>query len=102
MTRQCPFCWDQNITKVAEVPMNGTGRSRVILACGDCERWYWEDSAAEVRQLAELCLNLVRRPARCREVVVRPQKARRFWSPRSKIREFNHICSDCSQKSFFL
>jgi hypothetical protein len=102
MARQCPYCWDENITKVAEVPLNGTGRTRTLLECGDCERWYWEDSAEEVRQLAVLCLNLVRQPARCEDIVVRPRKARPFWSPRSKIREYNHICSACSQKLFFL
>jgi len=102
MARQCPYCWDQNVTQMAEVPLNGTGRTRVLLECSDCEKWYWEDSAEEVRELAGLCLNLVREPSRCGKVTVRPRKAGRFWSPESKIREFNHICSECSRKRFFL
>ncbi len=102
MAKQCPFCWDTHITKVARVPLNGTGRARVLLECGDCEKWYWEDSAEEVRKLAGLCLNRVGEPARCRDVVIHPAGLSRFWSPKTKVREFNHICSECERKQFFL
>ena len=102
MPRQCPFCWDQHIMKVAKVSLNGTGRTRVLLECGDCEKWYWEDSGEEVRELAGLCLNRIGWPVRCEEVVVHPTRESRFASPATKIREFNHICSECSQKRFYL
>jgi hypothetical protein len=102
MVRQCPFCWDLNTQKVAKVPLDGTGRTRVLLECPDCEKWYWEDSAEEVGDLSGLCRNLNRELARCPEVGFQPGESGRFWSPKTKVREFNHICSECSRKRFSL
>jgi len=102
MVRQCPFCWDLRTRKVARVPLDGTGRVRVLLECPDCEKWYWEDSAEEVLDLPGLCANRNRDLDRCPESGVETGRLERFWSPKTKVREFNHICSECSRKRFFL
>lgn len=102
MDKRCPFCWSQGIRKIADIAVNGTGQTRVLVECPDCERWYLEDSGEEVHELAELCLTLKSDPGKCTEVILQPIKAGYFQSPRTKIKEFNHICSECPHKRFML
>ena len=98
----CPFCWGKNINKVAEVPLNGSRKTRNLYECQECEKWYWEDSGEEVFELADFCLTLLREPEKCDDVVVHPIRSGYFRSPKTKIKEFNHLCSECSHKRFVL
>ncbi len=102
MDKQCPFCWDQNIRKLAQVVLNGAGQTRSLMECLDCEKWYWEDSGEEIFELAELCQTLVMEPEKCDEVIISPIRSDYFSSPKTKLKEFNHICSECANKRFVL
>jgi len=102
MNGRCPFCWDKNTKKIAEVAMNSTGRTRILMECPDCEKWYWEDNGEEVHELAELCFTLTLEPEVCEEIILHPIRAGYFSSPRTKIIEFNHICAGCRNKRFVL
>lgn len=102
MDKRCPFCWDQNVRKIAEVVSNGSSQTRILKECLNCEKWYWEDNGEEVHELAELCQTLKMDPANCENVIIHPIRAGYFNSPRTKIKEFNHICSECSHKCFVL
>lgn len=102
MVNRCPFCWGQNTKNIAKVASNGNGQTRNLLECLECEKWFWEDSGEEIFELAELCLTLIQKPMECTDVIIHPIRAGYFRNPRTKIKEFNHICSECSHKRFAL
>lgn len=102
MEDRCPFCWGQDVRPVAAVEKNGSSRGRDLLECLSCEKWYWKDSRREVRELALLCVHQRNGGAVCRQVVLHPHRKGGYHSPRSKIIEFNHVCSECSLKRFAL
>jgi hypothetical protein len=102
MEKKCPFCWGQKIRKVVEVALNGTGQTRNLLECMECEKWFWDDSGEEIFELAELCQTMMAEPTKCTDVIIHPIRAGYFRSPKTKIKEFNHICSECSYKRFSL
>jgi hypothetical protein len=100
MDNRCPFCWGKNTRNIAKVVTNGNGQIRNLLECLECEKWFWQDSGEEIFELAELCLTLQKDPMKCTDVIIHPIRAGYFNSPRTKIKEFNHICSECSFKRF--
>jgi hypothetical protein len=102
MDERCPFCWGRNIREVARVVLDSTDQTKMLHECLACEKWYWKDSGEEVFELAELCCVLKEDPARCAEIILNPIRAGYFRSPKTKIKEFNHICSGCSNKRFEL
>jgi hypothetical protein len=102
MDNECPFCWGKNTREIAKVISNGKGQTKNLLECLECEKWFWKDSRDEVFELAELCQTMMRQPIKCTDVIIHPIRVGYFRSPKTKIKEFNHICSECPHKRFVL
>jgi ribosomal protein S27E len=91
MNAKCPFCWDRNTVRIA------AGR---IIACEDCERWYWADSGQEIARLCEICATPLIEPQRCFEDVRELLSSGGTAFPRQRTAEFNRLCSLCPNGRF--
>jgi|WetSurMetagenome_2_1015567.scaffolds.fasta_scaffold735753_1 hypothetical protein len=102
MNGRCPFCWDHNISRVG-TGLRGSKRdeaSNRLMACEDCEKWYWADSSREVIRLCEICTTPLTNPERCFEDVRELLGSGGSLVPRQRTAEFNRICSLCPNASF--
>ena len=102
MNGRCPFCWDRRVSRVG-AGTRGTKRvdaASRLLACEDCERWYWADSGQEVLRLCEICTTPKIDPGRCFEDIRELLGSGGSAFPRQRTAEFNRICSLCPNARF--
>jgi hypothetical protein len=101
MINECPFCWSRNIKQVgAYSDQRGPGGSAKLMECGDCEKWYWADRGREAPALFLQCRTAILHPQRCLEEIRRVQQASGTGIPRSRLAEFNHLCTECPYGKF--
>jgi len=99
MNEECPFCWGQNIKKIAAAGGNGQMVDHLMF-CEDCEKWYWASTGANVEDLSNLCVTIIRKPALCIEDVLFPLRSGYLSNPAQKAVEFNLLCSQCPHRQF--
>ena len=102
MDGRCPFCWNRNVTPVAQ-PAAGKGgplASRRLMECAECEKWFWADSGEEVVRLFEICSTSMIDPKRCLEDVREVLNSGGTGFPRRRTAEFNRLCCDCLNARF--
>ncbi|MFP4081821.1 MAG: hypothetical protein ACLFVG_03575 [Candidatus Aminicenantes bacterium] len=62
---RCPFCWGGNIRPVYASAENPGHNSRLLMECGDCEKFFWNDTREPVFSLPALCHTLTEHPEIC-------------------------------------
>ncbi len=101
MDGRCPFCLGQGTSPVARAvePRSGV-EVLCLMACPDCEKWYWAETGEEVERLFDICETSVINPSRCYEEVRLALNSGGNTFPRRRAAEFNQVCSDCLHARF--
>lgn len=94
MNGRCPFCWDGNVSRIA------AGADGRLMACDDCERWYWAATGREVARLCEICATPLVEPQRCFDDVRDLLGSGGTAFPRQRTGEINRLCSLCPNGRF--
>ena len=101
MDGRCPFCWSQQVSRVAHLTgPREAADSRMLLECRECEKWFRADSGEEVPRLFEICVTPLLSPHRCPEEVREIMNSGGSAFPRRRAAEFNRLCSDCLNARF--
>lgn len=99
---RCPFCWGENIIPINNVNANDSNRTRDLMECIECERFYWEETGAEVINLSEICKTISSEPRKCYQDVKDPHRSGFLTYPKQKIKELNQLCSTCPNRQFIM
>lgn len=101
MDGKCPFCWSGSVSRIGR---SSDGRRRSfggeLMACRDCEKWFWAETGEEVPRLFEICVTSMISPSRCLEEVREVLNSGGHGFPRYRTGEFNQLCSDCMSGAF--
>lgn len=101
MDKTCPFCLDRNVKPVGGVTRSPRkGKTRRLMECPDCEKWYWSGSRKEVPRLFEICATAIVDPLRCYEEIREAVNSGGTVSSRCRMREFNWLCGQCPHGRF--
>ncbi len=96
MEDRCPFCWDRNVKPVSGgLRSLGKRRTRRLMECPDCEKWYWSGTREEVPRLFEICATAIVDPRRCYEEIRAALNSGGTVSPPCRTGEYNWLCSQC-------
>lgn len=96
----CPFCWGKNILLIHNVSLNGSERTRSLMECFECEKFYWNGTEEEIINLSEICKTKNLEPTKCYEDVKNPLRSGFLTYPKQKVIELNLICSECPNRQF--
>ncbi len=97
---RCPFCFGEDISFIDDVKIRGTSRTRQLMECNKCEKFYWDDNGKEVNGLNNLCETWMFMPHKCNEKIRYPQSS--GCSSYPVYHELDKICSECPQRQFLL
>ncbi len=96
----CPFCWGKNILLIDKEIVSGSKKTRSLMECVECEKFYWDGTEVEVINLSEKCKTKIYEPKKCYEDVKNPLRSGFLTYPKQKVKEFNQICSVCPNRKF--
>lgn len=96
----CPFCWGKNTLLIDKESVSGSKKTRSLMECVECEKFYWDGTEEEVINLSEKCKTKIYEPKKCYEDVKNPLRSGFLTYPKQKVKEFNQICSVCPDRKF--
>jgi hypothetical protein len=101
MEQECPFCWSRYVKPVGPPPKERSAALNAhLMACEECERWYWAERQEEVAALFMSCQTTILQPERCdadvREIASSLEPGRH----KRRFAELNHVCAGCSNGCF--
>lgn len=99
---RCPFCWDNNVKHIDNVEVRNQGKTRALMECDSCEKYYWDDTKEKISGLSKLCKTLQCNPEKCDEDIRNAKISKNSNHDRRKKEEFDLLCGFCSHRKFFL
>jgi len=94
----CPFCLGENIRFIDDVNAKGFEKTRPLMGCNDCKKFFWDDNGKEIKGLHDLCETWMFAPFKCNEKVRNPLGP--GFSTDSNYGELDLICSECPNRQF--
>lgn len=90
----------EDISFIDDVKVTRSARTRPLMGCHECEKFYWDDNGREVNGLNNLCETMMFTPYKCNEKVRYLQSS--DCSSYPDYCELDKICSECPRRQFLL
>ena len=98
----CPMCWNTYIKHIENAKVDNQKKTKSLLFCQTCEKYYWGDTKESVSGLSTFCKTHSTQPEKCYIEEEKRLMAKGRYSLKQKVQMSDLLCGFCPSRKLVI